>query len=208
LTICEFTMQPSVRGELLAAMRGILRTAILTLLALRDPDARYLGWGRLPMHVVHDVTQAYGYDEARPRRFQPTPHDVSQMERVAPWLAWLRREHGQIALRRMIAWAVGVPVWRLAQREQCSEKTISNRVDRSVAAIVHEFAGADLPVEHLDELPDATHAMVWGERPAGEVSGEIKLMKIYIGGRGLWRKGKWLKDQRGYAARRADKLSA
>ena len=38
--------------ELLLAMREIIKHAILTLHALRDPDQRFLGWGRMPAYVV------------------------------------------------------------------------------------------------------------------------------------------------------------
>ena len=120
-----------IRQELLAAMREIIRYAVMTLNAVRDPDARYRGWSKLPTTIVRDVQEAYGYSTPWVRRFSPTARDITQMEVVMPWLAWLRREEGQDAIRRIIAWSLGVSVWRIGQREECSESTVMNRIDRS-----------------------------------------------------------------------------
>lgn len=183
----------NIRQELLLAVREIIRYSVLTLNAVRDPDAKYRGWATLPQTIVHDVSDAYGYSTPWVRRFSPTAHDVSQMEVVLPWLAWLRREEGQPALRRIIAWSMGVSVWRIGQREQCSDATVMNRINRSVAKIVRQFAGVDLPVEYLEEpYRGVVYAMVW-EYPDRSGS-SVTPMKIYIGGRGLWKQGRWLRD--------------
>jgi hypothetical protein len=197
-----------IRAELIGAVREIVRYALMTLNALRDPDKRYQGWARLPMHVVHDTREAYGYASPAVRRFHPTPRDIDQMEVVVPWLAWLRREHGECAVRRVIGWSLGLPLWRIGQREGCSDRTVSNRIDRSICAIIQQFVGVDLPVERIEEpYRGQVYAMVW-EYPQGPVSGEVKLMKIYIGGRGLWQAGKgFLDGRRGYGLRTAERLA-
>lgn len=183
-----------IRPELLAAMREIIRYAVMTLNALQDPDRKYLGWAQLPMHVVHDTRQAYGYSSAWVRSFQPTAHDISQMEVVAGWLAWLRRMEGEIALRRIIAWSLGVAHWRQGQREQCSDRTIQNRIDRSVSAIIKQFTGTDIPVERVEEpYKGAIYAIIF-DPPDQTSEGVVKPMKIYIGGQGMWKDGKWLND--------------
>lgn len=184
-----------VRTELLLAVREIIRYALLTLNAVRDPDARYRGWAQLPQSIVHDVADAYGYSTPWVRRFQPTAHDVSQMEVVLPWLAWLRREEGQAAIRRIIAWSLGVSLWRIGQREQCSDATVLNRINRSVARIVREFAGVDLPVEYIEEpYRGVVYAMIWQPPNRTSSSSTVVPMKIYIGGKGMWKAGRWLRD--------------
>lgn len=183
-----------VRTEVLLAMREILRYAIMTLAALPDPDARFLGWAQMPVNVVHSVKEAYGYSSTFVRRFQPTPAHVQQMERVGPWLAWMRRECGEEALQRLIGWSMGVPAWKLGQREGCSEKTVMNRMDRSVAAVIRQFSGADIVVEEVEEPIDGVKYAVIFERPDATSNSPVKFMKIYIGGRGMWRGGKYLRD--------------
>jgi hypothetical protein len=71
------------------------------------------------------------------------------MEAVFDWLSWLRRQipekkHdyeivGDYAIRRIAAWAYGVSIWKLVQREHCSDRTIRRRIDRSIAKIGVEF---------------------------------------------------------------------
>ena len=85
----------SMPPELLQAMREIVRIAIMTLAALRDPDRRYQGFASMPQNVVHDVREAYGYSSATVREFIPSAFHISQMEVVLPWLAWVRREEGK-----------------------------------------------------------------------------------------------------------------
>ena len=194
-----------IRLELLQAMREILRRSLMTLNAIRDPDARYRGWAQLPAPIVRDVADAYGYSTPWVRKFSPSPRDIAQMEIVLPWLAWLRREEGQAAIRRMIAWSLGVSVWRIAQREECSEATIQNRIDRSVAAIIRKWTGTDIPVEVVEEPHQGvTYAFIWEKAP-GPV-GVVKLMRIYVGGRGMWKAGRYLRDGR-HKIQRVEKIS-
>jgi Domain of unknown function (DUF6362) len=121
---------------MLASLREVVRRAWKTLAALRDPDLHYFRRGGWLFSVVNEVNQAYGYSSAQARSFRPTSLDVSRMEIVMGWMAWLRRTEGDIAIRRLIGWSLGVPLWQMARRENCSERTITNRIDRSLNAIL------------------------------------------------------------------------
>lgn len=175
------------------AFKEIVRRAIMTLLALKDPDRRWQsmsdGW---LLSTVRDAREAYGYSEYR---WEPSAHDISQMEVVAGWLAWLRRTEGEGALRRIIAWTLAVPWWKLGQRERCSERTVRNRLDRSMASMVQRFASVDLSVEEVEDSKVATpYAMVL-EKPS-DTDGPVVLRKIYIYDQGFmigsrkWRDGR------------------
>jgi hypothetical protein len=182
-----------IRQELLAAMREIIRRAIITLNAVPDIDARYRGWAKSPVRIVRDQQEAYGWALVS-IKYQPSPQEIEQADLVHPWLAWLRRVEGQTDFDRIIAWSLGVPAWKLGQRERCSDRTIINRIDRSVGAIIKTFADVDISVEYVDEPhKKAVYAMVW-EYPPGPITGEVKSMKIYIGDRGFWKAGRYLRD--------------
>lgn len=184
--------QYAIPPELLEAMREIVRIAIVTLAALRDPDRRYLGYAALPQNVVHDVREAYGYSSATVREFIPSAFHISQMEVILPWLAWVRREEGEMAIRRIIGWSMGATLWRLGMREKCSDRTIQNRIDRSICAMIGKFAGANVAVERVEEpYKGATYAMVF-ERPEGR-DAPVLVQKVYVGGLGMVRNGKRLR---------------
>ncbi len=125
--------------SMLSSLREVVRRAWQTLSVLRDPDLRFFRRGGWLFSVVHDVNQAYGYSSAKARAFQPSPEDVSRMEIVMGWMAWLRRAEGELALKRIIGWSMGVPLWQMARREGCSERTITNRIDRSLNAVLKAF---------------------------------------------------------------------
>lgn len=174
----------TIPAELLDAMREIVRRALMTLAAVRDPDHRFLGYARQAGNIVHEVKEAYGYSSASVRNFAPTAYEISQMEVVLPWLAWLRRQEGEQAIRRIIAWSMGSALWRIGQRESCSERTVTNRIDRSISAIIQQFTGANIPVERVEEpYKGATYALVY-ERLSGP-HGECVIQKVYIGGLGF-----------------------
>jgi hypothetical protein len=81
------------------------------------------------------------------------------MEIVMTWMAWLRRREGEIALRRIIGWSMSVPVWQLAKREKCSERTIMNRIDRSLNAVLKEFLAMDADPDVVEESRPDTEAV-------------------------------------------------
>lgn len=187
-------LDPDVDQELLAAMREVVRTTVMTLNALVDPHKKYQGFARLPVEIVHDAKEAYGYTSARIRRFQPSAREISQMEVIAPWLAWLKREHGAEHFRRIWAWALGAPTWLMAEREGCTQRTVLNRIDRALCLLIRQFMGRDVAIAPVDEGIDRqSYAVIFDHPDRTRADGlPVKKMKIYIGGKGLWRGGKYL----------------
>jgi hypothetical protein len=195
------------------AVKEIVRRAILTLAAIQDPDERFRrghqsNW-TLP--VVREAQDAYGYGAPSIARFVPSPQDVTQMETVAVWLAWVRRTEGEGALKRIIGWAKGVPGWMLGTREKCSERTIKNRIDRSISAIIKQFTGANLVVEIVNEQmltaasltprqgrANGPFAMVLEKSTGGE---QVILRKVYVYDVGFMMGSKRLRDGREKAER-------
>lgn len=183
-----------IAAEAFAAVKEIIRRAIVTLWTLKDPDRKYLAARSSSwlLSVVRERSESYGWATYG---FEPTPHDISQMEIVAGWLAWLRRTEGEQALRRLIAWTLGVQTWRIGQRERCSERTIRNRMDRSVAAIMRQFAAADLSVEVVEDLKvTKPYSMV--TEPNIVTDAPVTLRKVYIYDKGMFLGSKRLRDGR------------
>jgi hypothetical protein len=182
-----------IRQELLAAMREIIKRAVITLNAVPDIDARFRGWAKSPARIVRDQQEAYGWALVSVKH-QPSPQEIKQADLVHPWLAWIRRVEGQRDLDRITAWSLGVPAWKLGDLERCSDRTVINRIDRSVAAVIKQFVNVDIPIEFVDEPHEnALYAMVW-EYPPGPITGEVISMKIFIGDRGFWKAGRYLRD--------------
>jgi Domain of unknown function (DUF6362) len=177
---------------MLASLREVVRRAWQTLAALRDPDLHYFRRGGWLFSVVHDVSQAYGYASAQARGFQPTSLDVSRMETVMGWMAWLRRSEGELALRRIIGWSMGVPLWQVARRENCSERTISNRIDRSLNGVLKAFGDLDARPETIEEPARRAVAMRAHvqEKPTGMQAGTLQPGKLWIDGIGWMFKGR------------------
>lgn len=183
-----------IAAEAFAAVKEIIRRAIITLWTLKDPDRKYLAQRSSSwlLSVVRERSESYGWATYG---FEPTPHDISQMEIVAGWLAWLRRTEGEQALRRLIAWTLGVQTWRIGRREGCSEQTIRNRMDRSVAAIIRRFASADLTVEIVED-PKITKPYSMLTIPSLVLDQPVILRKVYIYDKGMFLGSKRLRDGR------------
>jgi hypothetical protein len=176
----------------LEQLKLTIRNAWLTLRMLPDPDARFRrafgsAW-TLP--VVQEARDAYG---ATPASWlgTPTAHEISEMETVFDWLLWLLKVEGdvtgKISIRRIAAWSMGQPVWKMAQRERCSEKTIHNRIDRSIAKISGQFKSLPVKMEVVDEAEQAPER-IRGFAPVPErpVAGTLaEPGKVYIGGEGF-----------------------
>jgi hypothetical protein len=186
-------------------LKLIIRDAWRTLAMLPDPDARFRrafggGW-TLP--VVQDARDAYGSTPAS-YRGSPTPREVSIMEAVFEWLAWLRRQIpkkkqdyevvGEYSIRRIAAWGRGVSIWRLAQREHCSERTVHRRIDRSIAKIGVEFRdeieriipqfiidGEEMPPINERE-PRQERIRGFGDRATAESPGSLEPGRVYADG--------------------------
>jgi hypothetical protein len=176
------------------AVKNIIRRAIITLMTLRDPDWRYQYRGSSWLFpVVNQAQEAYGYVQYG---FEPTPHDVSQMEIVADWLSWLKRTEGEWSIRRIISWTLGVPTWRIGAREKCSERTVRNRIDRSISAIIGQFAAVDVSVEIIeDDSITNPYAMIF-DAPPGPHGGPVILRKVYIYDKGFMRGARKVRDGR------------
>lgn len=156
---------------------------------LPDPDIRFRrafgsAW-TLP--VVQDPNTAYGSTPAS-WMGTPTAHEISVMEAAFEWLAWLRRqdppEGGEYAIKRIAAWSFGVPLWKMVDREHCSERTIHNRIDRSIAKISGQFKDIDVKIEEIDE-PEPRSERIRGFSPPrmpGHSGGLTEPGKVFISG--------------------------
>jgi Domain of unknown function (DUF6362) len=173
--------------HMLAPLKAAVRNAILTMLALpdtHDPRRHQLRSVWLP--VADDPQTAYAYTEVKTPRIVPSPRDISRAEIVDSWLVWLRAAEGKKSVHRVFHWARGVPTWVQAQREACTERTIHNRIDRSMAAILLEEPAA-LPVRHYHAAWEAT---------TGDAGVRESFGKVYIDGIGYMRDGRRLRDGR------------
>jgi hypothetical protein len=184
------TKQREEAKQLLDALRTLVKRSWKTLAAIKDPDGKYLGlksgW---VFSVVNDAQESYGWSAVKVR-FVPSAEDISNMESVMTWMAWLRRERGDHELGRIRDWSFGVPVWKMADREGCSERTILNRIDRSLAAIIAEFMAASPEVEIIEERGGRSAESFCLERPYIGMGGSLDPGKVYIADIGWMFRGK------------------
>jgi hypothetical protein len=170
------------------------------MLALSDVDRRFRGplrstWS---LSTVDDPGLAYAYNEISTPKIVPTPRDITRAEIVDSWLVWLRAEEGKRAVHRVFHWARGVPTWMQAQRENCSGRTIINRIDRSMAAILAEFLDTKTDVERIEEpaeKPTRYYRASW-ELETGAAGVRQDFGKVYIDGIGYMKDGRRLRDGR------------
>jgi hypothetical protein len=181
----------------LTALKVVIRNGVLVMQALADPDYKY----RRPLtstwriSAPDDPNTAYAYTELK-LRIVPSPRDITRAEIVDSWLVWLRATEGKRSAHRIFHWARGAPQWLQAQREHCSERTIANRIDRSMAAILNEFFCAEADVEHVNEPADEPVRSFHGEHTS-DVTGAIeKHGKVFIDGVGFMKDGRRLRDGR------------
>lgn len=172
-----------------AALKVAIKRAIVVLDALGDSELRFQNMGQVWSRAIDDVGLAYGYSETRVR-IVPTAREIAQADTVADWLAWLGHHHGGVP--RLVAWAHDDPIWRMAQRERCSERTIHNRIDRSVATILSEFGRVELELETVDEKPAQAHPPNFlTERPTPGPAVPINQHgKVWLDGLGYMKAGK------------------
>jgi hypothetical protein len=177
------------------ALKGVIKRAIIVLDALGDTEMRFQGTGQVWGRAVNDASMAYGYSDTRVR-FVPTAREIAQAEVVADWLTWLGKNHGGVP--RLVAWAHDDPIWRMAERERCSSRTIHNRIDRSVAAILKKFGGVESDIAAIEEGPDKPHADgFFTERSMVPKAGHIEQHgKVWIDGVGFMKNGRRLNDGR------------
>jgi hypothetical protein len=171
----------------------------LTMLALpdtHDPRRHQLRSVWLP--VADDPQTAYAYTEVKTPRLVPSPKEMTRAEIVDSWLVWLRGKEGKRAVHRVFHRARGVPTWVQAQRENCSGRTITNRIDRSMAAILREFLDEEMSVEPIEEpaaLPVRHYHAAW-EATTGGAGVRETFGKVWIDGIGMMKDGRRLRDGR------------
>lgn len=187
----------SSAGQFHAALKSVIKRAIIVLDALGDSEMRFQSTGQVWGRAIDDAAMAYGYGEARVR-FIPTAREIAQADIVADWLTWLGM-HGGGGVKRLVSWAHDDPIWRIAERERCSVRTIHNRIDRSVAAILKEFGGLDVDLPVIEEKPDQAHPPNFvTERPLiADAGARIDQHgKVWIDGVGFMKGGRRLNDGR------------
>ena len=120
-----------------ARCADLLRRAILTHDALPGREiAKVTSWPA----IIREAHEAYGYDDSRPPRFNPTPRDVSNLLPVMAWICWLEQGHnGERDAKIIMSRARRAPWWKLAQRFGRSERTVQRWYDGAVAAIYGHF---------------------------------------------------------------------
>jgi hypothetical protein len=185
-------------AKLHSDLKAVLKRSIIVLDALGDSELRFRTVGQVWNRAIDDAGMAYGYSEARVR-FIPTAREIAQADVVADWMSWLGRHQGGDNVRRLVSWAHDDPIWRIAERERCSVRTIHNRLDRSVAAILKEFGGIDLGLPVINERPEKAHPPNFmTQRPAPpDKSGLVEQHgKVFIDGLGFMFRGKRLNDGR------------
>jgi hypothetical protein len=182
---------------MLHALKEAIRQGVLVMQALDDPDYKY----RRPLtstwriSAPDDPNTAYAYTELR-LRFVPSPRDITRAEIVDSWLVWLHGVEGRRGTHRVFHWARGAPQWLQAQRENCSERTIVNRIDRSMAEILAEFLCTEVEVGHVEEPAEQPVRSFHGEH-VSEFEGSVeKHGKCWIDGVGFMRDGRRLRDGR------------
>ncbi len=176
---------------------------------MRDPDAHFLRQGARFSVLTGDASLAYGYNSATISRAPPSPAEITRMEIVLDWLGWLRRKHGTDEFRRIMDWAGGQAVFKMASREDCSQRTVLNRIDRSLQKILGEFGPPEIeaveiieepfsadtaPTFFVTEIPHYTEDILNYGNPNSIARPMIG--KIYVGGVGFMRNGKTYRDGR------------
>jgi hypothetical protein len=178
----------------LAALKITVQAAWRTAAVLPDVDARFRKGlaGAWPFLVVREAKESYGYNPPWLKE-TASPKDIESMNVVMEWMVWLRqRQNGDVDLKRIIAWAIGVPWYIMAARERRSDETIRNRINRSLADILKEFEAVELNIEVVDEPELSPGRMRGFGEPHGELeSGELPdAGKVYIAGLGFMFRGR------------------
>lgn len=175
----------------LEQLKITIRDAWRTLAMLPDPDARFRrafgsGWTLPTYRSVKDGD----YPTESNMGLVPSPREITEMEAVFEWLTWLRGQlppdGGEHAIKRIAAWALGQPAWKMSQRERCSERTIHNRIDRSIAKISGKFKDIDVDVDEIEE-PESRPERIRGFTPPREADQSGAMAepgKVFISGGG------------------------
>ena len=148
-----------------------------------------------------DPNTAYAYTELK-LRIVPSPRDITRAEIVDSWIVWLHSTEGKRGAHRVWHWARGAPQWLLAQRENCSERTIINRIDRLMAKILAEFLCTEVEVGHVEEPAEQPVRSFHGEH-VSEFEGSVeKHGKCWIDGVGFYEGREEIAGREGKGGRR------
>lgn len=174
--------------EWLDLLGSVIRRAIHTMLALQDPDRHFIYQGTAGW-IIPTVPEWISYGN-RKWPFVPLPEDISKAEIVFGWLSWLGDSQGKRAVERLTEWAIATPTWVIAKQEQCTERTILNRIDRSLSAILGNFGGVEIDLPKLEERGVAAHWWSSGDKPVAGYSGRRQpLNASYVDGIGRVQNG-------------------
>ncbi len=178
-------------------LKAKIKKAWLVLAMLPDPDARYrraLGssWTLPTFRSVKDGD----YPPENYMKLIPSPAEISEMECIFDWLTWLRwvgePGGGEYAVKRLAAWGLGAAIWKIAQREHCSERTIHRRIDRSIAKILLKFKCIDVKFDEINE-PELRPARIRGfMTDAATMTGapdSLEPGRVYLDGIGFMFRG-------------------
>ncbi|HCX19051.1 MAG: hypothetical protein CL533_04355 [Afipia sp.] len=184
------------------ALKGVIKRAIIVLDALGDAEMRFLSFGKALNRAADDPTwngdqSVLAYDQTTFVRLIPTAREIAQAEIVESWLTWLGRAEGRTAVPRLVAWAHDDPIWRIADRERCSPRTIHYRLDKSIAAILKHFGDVEMDLQEPGCDERSGHPAFMVERPAAVAEGTRSgFGKVWIDGIGMMRDGRRIFDGR------------
>lgn len=166
-----------------------VRAAWVVFARIPDLDARFRrglrgGW---IFPIVRDAGESYGWN---PPWLRPvaSPKEMTEMETVLEWMAWLRRQTGEgdLAIRRIMRWATGTPTMAIAAGEGCTAHTIRNRIDCGIAKVMREFEGVAFVVA-ADPAPEdfpgrRAHDVILSKKPPVISDAPDSLLpgKVYI----------------------------
>jgi hypothetical protein len=181
-------------------MHGLLKAAvkrsIIVMDAMGDSEMRFQNMGQVWSRAVDDAWLAYGSNETRVR-FVPTAREIAQADTVAEWLAWLGANHGREHVKLLTSWAHDDPIWRIAERECCSERAVHNRINRAVALILEQFGGLNVDFPELEErmLPAHPPSFCPPIVPQPDEGRPIEQhAKVWLHGKGFMKAGKRLNN--------------
>jgi hypothetical protein len=171
-----------------------VRNAWLVMARLPDLDARFRAGlrGAWCLPVVRGW-QAYDPNNLIPVKAPiPSPQEITEAEGIMTWMVWLKQVEGKAAVNRIIAWAMGAPWCNMSAREGCSDRTVKNRIDRSMALILMEFQDTLVAISVVEEPSLSNRRARYFSAPlgAGDNGGEVHAGKCFIGGQGFRFHGK------------------
>lgn len=180
---------------MLDSVGEVVKRSVATLYSLRDLDAKYLYKGSSWI-IIQSANDAYGYSDVV-IKFVPSAADISMMEIVMDLLVRVRQQ-SEDEFRRLWRWASGMVVWKLADIEGCSTKTLRYRLDSTLALLAGWIGMDDVEPVETDELEEPMERSVTAIRLGVHTVGEGGLReqhaKAWIHGRGLMRGGQLVRD--------------